>query len=313
MAGTDHVVRIGWLMLSRHATAPNRGRPMTRTLLLLAMLCLAGTARAETINCTPITSLPATLSSQGVYCLKQDLSTAVTSGNAITVAVNNVTIDCNGYKLGGLAAGTTTRAYGIRADGRLNTVVRNCNVRGFYSGVWMQGGAGHVIEGNRLEGNTYAAIGVFQSDGDLVRDNYVVDTGGNLPLDQFPNGAAFGVGAQATAGTVLAGNTIVNTHATAGSERPAYGIGAFATLGIVENNRITDVMPDGAASGYGIYLSNAGGRVVTRGNSVINPSNTTGAGIIALAGAVAICKDNVSAAFASDIVGCTDAGGNFAD
>ena len=116
------------------------------TLVLLAACAASAPARAETVNCTPIASLPATLSSQGVYCLKQDLSTAIASGNAITVAVNNVTIDCNGYKLGGLAAGITTRAYGIRADGRVNTVVRNCNVRGFFAGMWMQGGAGHVID-----------------------------------------------------------------------------------------------------------------------------------------------------------------------
>src|SRR5688572_6542302 len=150
-------------------TPPPRGpRPrnsMLRPLLLLATLALVAPAHAETVNCIPINSLPATLTTQGVYCLKQDLSTPIATGNAITVAVNNVTLDCNGYKLGGLAAGSATRTNGVFAQDRLNVVVRNCNIRGFYAGVWMQGGASHVVEGNRMEGNTYAGVGVFNSDG----------------------------------------------------------------------------------------------------------------------------------------------------
>src|SRR5690606_14995164 len=51
-----------------------------------------------------IDSVPATITSQGVWCLRKDLSTAIASGSAITIATNNVTIDCNGFKLGGLAA-----------------------------------------------------------------------------------------------------------------------------------------------------------------------------------------------------------------
>lgn len=285
---------------------------MSRTLLLLATLCLAGTARAETVNCTPITSLPATLSSQGVYCLKQDLSTAIASGNAITVAVNNVTIDCNGYKLGGLAAGITTRAYGIRAEGRVNTVVRNCNVRGFFAGMWMQGGAGHVIESNRLEGNTYTAVGIFASDGDLVRDNFIVDTGGHTPIGSHPFGAAFGIGGQTAGGLVIVGNTILNTHATAGSGRSAYGIGLFDTAGLLEGNRIAQTLPDGVAAANGIMLNSLNTQMIVRGNSIINGAVTTGAAINVIGSATGVLKDNVSMNFASGFTGI-DGGGNFAN
>ena len=37
-------------------------------------------------------TLPTTISTQGVWCLRHDLSTNIASGNAITVATNNVTI-----------------------------------------------------------------------------------------------------------------------------------------------------------------------------------------------------------------------------
>src|SRR5262245_2921543 len=70
---------------------------------------------AETINCTPITSLPAVITVQGIYCLTGNLNTAMTSGNAIDIQTNNVILDLNGYKLGGLAAGLGTQTNGIHA------------------------------------------------------------------------------------------------------------------------------------------------------------------------------------------------------
>ncbi|MDN5781750.1 MAG: hypothetical protein L0H23_06975, partial [Luteimonas sp.] len=67
-------------------------------------------------NCSHfIDSVPATISSQGVWCMRKDASTAITSGNAITISANNVVIDCNHFKIGGLAAGNASDAYGILA------------------------------------------------------------------------------------------------------------------------------------------------------------------------------------------------------
>jgi hypothetical protein len=79
-------------------------------ILLLAFTAIAAPARAETVNCANITTLPATISSAGVYCLKQDLATSIESGAALNIASNNVILDCNGYRLGGLAAGDHTLA-----------------------------------------------------------------------------------------------------------------------------------------------------------------------------------------------------------
>ena len=84
-----------------------------RTALLATAFVAAGlaspasTAAESYDSCTGfIESLPATISTQGVWCLRRNLATAMTSGNAITITVNNVTIDCNDFKIGGLAAGT---------------------------------------------------------------------------------------------------------------------------------------------------------------------------------------------------------------
>jgi hypothetical protein len=85
----------------------------------------SNSVRAETPECTVITSLPYTISTQGIYCLKGNLATNMTSGNAIEIGTNNVVIDLNGYKIGGLAAGSGTSTYGIYANGRKNITIRN--------------------------------------------------------------------------------------------------------------------------------------------------------------------------------------------
>ena len=109
------------------------------TAALLASVCLwASPAKAGMSydNCTNfVASLPATISTQGTWCFNKDLATAITSGAAITIATNNVTLDCNDFKLGGLAAGMATRTVGVMSSSRTNITVRNCAIRGFYKGI----------------------------------------------------------------------------------------------------------------------------------------------------------------------------------
>jgi hypothetical protein len=56
----------------------------------------AASAHAETTNCTPIQSLPATITTPGIYCPTSDLMDSITPGNAIEIATNFVTLDLNG-------------------------------------------------------------------------------------------------------------------------------------------------------------------------------------------------------------------------
>jgi len=148
-------------------------------ILSTSLVLVPGKARAEThATCAGfIDSLPATVTKQGVWCLRNDLSTAITSGNAISIATNNVTIDCNGFKIGGLAAGEGSLATGIRASGRQNAVVRHCNVRGFQYGIYLTG-AGHLVEDSRFDNNLYMGIHV-SGENNVVRRNRVHDTGGS--------------------------------------------------------------------------------------------------------------------------------------
>jgi hypothetical protein len=163
-------------------------------LALAALLAPSAHAAASLDTCKGfVDSLPATLTTQGVWCLRKDVGTGIATGAAITIAANNVTLDCNGFKLGGLAAGNDTRAVGVASDGVLNTTLRACHIRGFEVGANLANTAGGVVEDNRFEGNTVGALIVGGSGSSVVRRNLLLDTGGTTHPDDW--GIAFAVSA----------------------------------------------------------------------------------------------------------------------
>ena len=174
---------------------------------------------------------------QGVYCFTGDLATAMTSGNAINIETNNVVLDLNGFKLGGLAAGTGTFALGIHANNRQNLTIKNGTIRGFSGGILLQdSGAsqGHIVEDIRADQNTLVGIDVRGS-GNIVRNNQVVATGGTT---------AFGVNVSAVGIRVFgAGPRVLNNDViTTVKQGTGIARGIFldsVTGGLLVNNRIT--------------------------------------------------------------------------
>ena len=149
---------------------------VTMLAIALALVLRAASAWAETVNCTPITALPAIITVQGVYCFTGNLATAITSGNAIDIQTNNVVLDLNGFRLAGLAAGLGTVANGIHAINRQNITVRNGTVRGFRQGIYLSNegtSQGHVVEDIRADQNRFIGIQVNGS-GNIVRNNQIV-------------------------------------------------------------------------------------------------------------------------------------------
>src|SRR6187200_130915 len=138
-------------------TSGSSPAPSLRRLLALLLLLPAApiALAAEGYDaCTGfIDSLPATITTQGTWCLRKDLSTAIAAGTAITLATNNVTLDCNGFKLGGLSGGADSQATAVSALERLNIAVRHCSIRGFSVGVSLAGlsTGGHLVEDNRFD------------------------------------------------------------------------------------------------------------------------------------------------------------------
>ncbi|HEY0661024.1 MAG TPA: hypothetical protein VGD21_06875 [Lysobacter sp.] len=263
---------------------------------LLVLLALTGVlavtpARAETVeSCIGfIDALPATIQTQGTWCLNQDLATAITVGNAITVATNNVTIDCNGFKIGGLAAGEASQAHGIFANGQLNITVRNCAVRGFWRGIALSG-SGHRVEDNRLDQSLQIGIAVF-GDNHHVQGNRVFDTGGAPD-----SSVSYGI----TGSADIIDNTVDGVFATAANSGTS-GISTFGGGSQVRGNRVRGLSAQGTGVANGIVAGATG--VNVRDNTVALVQATPGNGVYGT-GPQTSCTGNVVIGFGVAYFSC---------
>lgn len=277
---------------------------MTRTCIAvagLACILTANAARAEVHDCIEIASVPAVISVQGVHCLKQDLQTAITSSAAITVATNNVTIEMNGFKLGGLGGGDSSSADGIYAANRLNITIRNGTIRGFLNGIYLAGSgdflanSGHLIERMRIERPRAGGV-VVGGTRSTIRDNFILDVGSTL------TGVTFGIATVGGAGHAIIGNSIAGVAASAAST----GIYTSTTTApLIRGNQVRDVT---GGTSRGIQVHSTTSRAVVQDNLVAN--TTTGQTGIDASGSTDACIDNVVTNFTVPISGCTLEDGN---
>ena len=207
-------------------------RQLIQVLALVTFaLSMASSAVAQA-PCTAITFVPYTISAPGAYCLTADITTAMTSGTAITINANSVTLDLNGHKLAG-NAGVGTLTSGITAAGRKYIVVRNGTIRGFLYGVVFTGSVASVIEDVIAEGNHYCGLTV-EGVGLLVRRNAVVNTGGTTVLG--PNTA--GIAIIAVGSVMVRDNDIASVVAMGtGTATGVYADGSV----IISDNRFANL------------------------------------------------------------------------
>jgi len=281
-----------------------------KSLLLIGLIAIllhgAPAQAAESYdNCTGfITTLPATVTSQGTWCLNKDLATAISSGNAITINTNNVTIDCNGYKLGGLTAGAGTSARGIFASDRVNSTIRHCNIRGFYVGVYLTGASsgGHLIEDNRFDGNTYYGM-IVQGDGSVIRRNLVFNTGGSTA------GVYNATGISAQTSVDIIDNTVVGVTGSSGGDGSAYGIYTTGlSASTIQGNSVRTLVPSGAGHAYGIRNTTSD-RLSIRDNELTGDSGGGSVGLTCTNANGRAIGNDISL-FGTAISLCTDASGN---
>ena len=267
----------------------------------------AAPAGAETTICTVISVLPYTISAQGSYCLDRNLSTAQTSGHAISVNVDFVVLDLNGFKIGGGSAGLGTTANGVSATNHKNITIKNGNIRGFLRAVYLHDTSGtfttsqgHLVEDVRADQNTYAAI-VVEGRGNVVRNNQVVDTTGTTT--NGANSAVYGLQ------VIGPGSRVINNDSTetvgVGSGI-AYGIQVSTADGaVVENDRVGNSNLSAASTaidvGSGDDVLVVGNRMATTGNGVVYEGASTGK-----------FRDNITSGVTNPYTpgGATDAGNN---
>jgi hypothetical protein len=283
-------------------------------LAALALLAGIGTATARAAesydNCTGfIDSVPTVITMQGTWCLRKDLSTALTGVNAIDIQTSNVTIDCNGFKLGGLAAGPATFSTGIYAYGqRSNITVRNCAIRGFLAGIAIYGnepGTGHLVEDNRLDQITAQGIYVI-GDGSVVQRNRVINTGGAPGADRASGIVVLGDAIDNVVDGIFGAEAVVDF-----SPQGLYsgGVGNIPGIGfVVRGNRIRNLAPKGNGEAVGIGIAGYGMSV--RDNVIAQYLPTAGRGVYCSIGGVLLGNHiyNYSQATSS----CVDGGHNLA-
>jgi len=251
-----------------------------------------------------IDALPATITTQGTWCLRQNLDTSATTGNMIEIQTNNVTIDCNGFRIRGSGGGASTTATGIYANGRLNLAIRHCTIRGFSVGIEVFGGSDYLVENNLLDQSRFIGIQTGGA-GSIVRRNNVTNTGGSPAAGQTYGIYAEGDVIDNVVDGVYGADSLVNFGAN-GIYSPA---DAGVNLGIViQGNRIRNLTPKGTGQAIGITSNGSG--VAVRDNAIGQAALTTGFGI-SCADNTSHVRDNVILKYATGIaVACHDAGGN---
>lgn len=184
-----------------------------------------------------------------------DVSTSMSSGNAITIEADNVHLDLGGYLLDGSGAGAETKASGIFAIERAHITIRNGSVRGFQHGVligdaWkLKLSTDHLIEGVRAERNTLKGI-VVRGMQSTIRNCQVTSTG--------RVGESYTMAIEAEGQNAL---LLYNDVVSAAGSDPGGILLRSAPNSIVTGNRITGMM-------HGIALLDSINGIVTE-NSVI--------------------------------------------
>ena len=273
-------------------------------LLLLLLLALPSTRAAESYDgCTgTISSLPTSISTPGTWCLKSNLSTDLGVGAAITINSNNVTLDCNGFRIGGLAAGNQTFAVGVLAVDRFNVVVRRCVIRGFSHGIDLFGApsGGYVVEDNRLDQMTTRGI-LVDGSGCLVQRNQVTDIGGR-PDSSVSTGLSVTCSGARILDNQINGVTVTGQN----GEGTVLGI-VLGNHTVAIGNLVTDLVPAGSGEAFGIS-SLTDQHCAIRDNHVFNDT-VDGVGI--QANLNCFCSGNRISGYPIGINPCFDAGDNF--
>lgn len=259
----------------------------------LAVLCCAPSARAvESYDaCTgTITSIPTTIATQGVWCLKADIATSITSGNAINVTANNVTIACNGFKIGGLGGGVGSTAIGIEST-KLNTRVVGCHLRGFATAVGL-GGDGGLVQDSIIESSVNTGLHLSGT-GHVVRNNRFIDIGG----------ANFQTQAIQLSGSATVYDNLIDGVSAIGST--VIGVNASGGVLVMHDNTIQGLVADPEQDVYGVLVFE--GQVIFERNRIISPY---GAGALGCTSSMSVVRDNIFMGFVTPLYQCDDNGGN---
>jgi hypothetical protein len=283
---------------------------MKRLYLLAALALSALPCVAFAQACTAISALPATITQPGKYCLAKDFVVNQATGNAISIASNDVTLDCGGRTLKNTATSNTVTSVAISSIGRNNVVVEHCRV----IGGWMNGidvfqdnaqpNKNYYVEvrDNYVAGPWWHGIRAWGSAIE-VTNNKVYDIGGRL--NQYAIGIRVGGSTSGFRMHVVRGNIVIGTNSPYSH---AYGIfsdgsmsSAFLDNGVAGTSAAT------GKNAYGVYVIGTYNRVTD--NHVTGVGSPTETGIWATDSTTS-CFDNYLRAV-TGTMGCDSTMGNY--
>lgn len=261
--------------------------------LLTAVLLLGSTLPASAQQCTPITSIPTTITTSGNYCLTQHLAMLQTTGDAITVAASYVSIDLKGFELAGAQIPSST-SYGIRSYGQTDITIRNGSLRGFCNAVSLDGAVGasrnHLVENLRIFNALYNGIRV-SGQTSIVRSNEILGLGGTTSQGSSPT---------ITGIAVFGNRNVVERNEIASWVAGSSSVGILINPSLntqIHQNRVLE-------AGTGIYVGASSGVLVT-GNWITG--GTFGVYYVHASGRN---RDNLTLGVANPFTGGVDAGNN---
>ena len=177
-------------------------------------------------DCIPIDKVPYVIHSPGNYCLVQNV---VATSDGITVAADDVTLDCGGHTIDGSALGPSKAWRGVEGYDRIGVIVRNCTVKGFMSGIQLTGRS-HNIQGNVIIAPYSRGI-VVEGEENIVVGNRISDAGGGSIFSW----GAYGIFARGT--SIIRDNVISGIVPTAGSGKSGYGIYTRASSSLLNKKQ----------------------------------------------------------------------------
>lgn len=209
-------------------------------IILCVIVFLVFIASSAQAACTAITSLPYTINksgpNNGAYCLTKNLTTSMTTGNAITItAIDNISFDLGGFEIKVTTPSSATR--GISVINSNNVLIKNGSITGFNKGIFLEYGAGGskgaVIEGitvtiNENSGANADGIAV-DTEGSIIRNCKI--TGSVNPPESTANGIMINKGSS----TQVVNNDIYNIFGANGAIYSSRG------KDVIENNKIEGV------------------------------------------------------------------------
>jgi len=205
--------------------------------------------RSYTVINSTINSCANLSSPNIIYKLSNNVNA---TGTCFTVSAQNITLDCQGYKVNYSSAGTS--GYGVYST-QFNTTIKNCNIiegtsaSGNYHAVYFNGATNGAIQNNTISPSGQSARGILLTSGsnfNTLSNNIISTT------------AYGGEGISLSSNFNTLSNNIISTSGS-------YGNGIY--LNSVSNNNFSNnTVSTSGYYGYAIYLSSSSNNNFTLNN-----------------------------------------------